>query len=181
MKKLFYAAAMLLALSACDNEATNPGDFSVKSTLSVERIWTESGQEYPVTVVRETDTVYQASRFVTLTDEATGEETEVEEWYDTDTRGHFVELALNTLPSPADTIYIKVNSNAKWRAPMPDNGGKTQWFFTQRQAGGGDGTVVATVNRNRNKQRPVNADQYIMTSDSTVMFKVSFAQKGEND
>ena len=175
MKKLLYAAP-LLALAcfwACEDEVTNPGDFSVKSTLGVERIWTASGQEYPVSIVREKDTVYMASTIDKETDETV--------WYETDTRGHFYELALNTLPPEADTIFIKISSNAKWKAPMPDGGGKTQWFFTQRQAGGGSSTVTATVTRNRNKQRPVNADQYIMTSDSAVMFKVSFAQKGEKD
>lgn len=173
MRKLLYGAAVLLAVCACDDEVTNPGDFTVQSTLSVERIWTASGKEYPVNIVREKDTVYQASKFDEETDELV--------WYDTDTRGHFVELSLNTLPPEADTIFIKVKSNAKWKAPMPDNGGKTQWYFTTRQAGGGDGTVVANVTRNRNKQRPVDAAQYVMTSDSAVMYKVTFAQTGEKD
>lgn len=176
MRKLLFVAPFLAAcaaICACEDEPTNPGDFDVKSTLEVTRIWTATGVDYPVSVVCEKDTVYQASRYDNETDELV--------WYDTDTRGHLVELSTTELPPEADTIFIKLSSNAKWMAPMPDNGGKAQWFFTQRLAGGGSSTVVATVTRNRNKRRAVDAAQYILTSDSAVIFKVNFAQRGEKD
>lgn len=64
---------------------------------------------------------------------------------------------------------------------MPNAGGKAQWFFTQRLAGGGDGTVVASVVRNKYYKKTVDAVQYILTSDSTTMYKLVFGQRGEKD
>ena len=93
----------------------------------------------------------------------------------------FIEFEKIILDSPADTIYVSLESNAKWLAPMPSAGGKVQWVFTQRLAGGGDGTIIAAVTRNRNKRRAIDAVQYVYTSDSTVMCKLTFNQIGENE
>ena len=60
-------------------------------------------------------------------------------------------------------------------------GGKVQWFFTQNLAGGGDGEVIIAVTKNKNYERTVDAEQYILTSDSTIMYKLVFGQKGEKD
>lgn len=174
MRHLLYAAAVLLAVTACDREAENPGDFSLRPTLSVTSVHTlHHPEEVELKILCEKDTNYQTFSI--------DDETEDTLWYSTGTHGHYVEMEPITLSPEADTLYIKLQSNARWQAPMPDAGGKAQWFTTQRLSGGGNSTVIATVTRNRNYRRPVSAVQYILTSDSTVMYKLTFDQQGEKD
>lgn len=173
MKKFIYAALALMLLSACEKEPTNPGDFNLQSSLRVNHVWTaQGGQQYDVRVVEERDTAYQSSYI--------DKETEETVWFATGRRGHYVRCEVITLESPADTVCIDLESNAKWYAPMPTDA-KAQWFTTQNQSGGGNSTVRAVVTRNRNKTRAVSADQYILTADSAVMYHLVFSQKGEKD
>lgn len=178
--------------TSCSDDATNFGDCTIKSALEVTGVTTKSGNELEFSVLREIDTTYV--RFYTKKDTLKDEngdyilddkgKYQIKDdtiYYKGNITARFVEIAHMTLESPADTILISVGSNSKWNAPMPSAGGKAQWFFTQRLAGGGDGTVVATVTRNRNSKRPVDAVQYILTPDSTVMYQLTFSQKGERD
>lgn len=193
---------LLLGISqiflSCENVIENPGDYSVKPTLEIATSVTSiGGTEYPMSVVSERDTAYRY--FYTKRDtlkDAAGEPILDEHgaqqitidtiYYNSKTHAHFVEMALVTLPSAADTFRITLKSNARWKSPVPSTGGKVQWYFNYNiltggttTAGGGDGEINFRTLRNRGVKRPVNAVQYIFTSDSTVMYKLTFAQSGE--
>lgn len=196
MRKLFYFLLLLGGLTgfySCEKEATNPGDYNLKSDLRVLGISTRNLGDLEMKILRSIDTTY-VRFFVTndtLIDVASGEPildkdgklqiTKDTTYYEGNITAKFVEIEKVLLDSPIDTIYVSLESNAKWQAPMPSSGGKAQWFFTQRLAGGGDGTMIASVARNKNYTRSVDAVQYILTSDSTTMYKLVFGQKGEKD
>lgn len=195
MRKLLYFLLLLgfVGLYSCEKEAENPGDYDLKSELKVLGISTKNLGDLDVKVVRSIDTTYVRYYVVnrdTLVD-TDGEPildkdgklqiTRDTVYYNSNITAKFVELEKVELGPSVDTIYVSLESNAKWQAPMPNAGGKAQWFFTQRLAGGGDGTVVASVVRNKYYKKTVDAVQYILTSDSTTMYKLVFSQRGEKD
>ena len=187
MRKFFYFLLLfggLMNFYACEEEAKNPGDYNLKSTLNVVDIRTKNGTDISLNVLRSIDSTYV--RFYEKNDTTIGDDdklviTKDTIYYNGKITAKFIEFEKIMLNSPADTIYISLESNAKWLAPMPSAGGKVQWFFTQRLAGGGDGTVIAAITRNRNNKRAVDAVQYVLTTDSTVMCKLTFNQVGERD
>lgn len=195
MRKLVYLLLLLGGcswFSACEEEAKNPGDFSLKTELKVLGATTTSGKAFDLNVLRTIDSTYvrftirkdtlkdsdgtpikDPNGKLTITDDTT--------FYKGRITAKFIEMKKVVLDSSLDTVLISLESNAKWMAPMPSGGGKAQWFFTQRLAGGGDGTIVARVVQNKETQRAVDAVQYVLTSDSAVMYKLVFGQKGEKD
>lgn len=187
MRKLFYFLLLVggfASFCACEDEAENPGDYNLKSTLKLVDISTTKGANVSLNVLRSIDSTYV--RFYVESDTTLGDDgkpviTKDTIYYNGNITAKFIEYEKVILDSPADTIYISLESNAKWLAPMPSAGGKVQWFFTQRLAGGGDGTIIAAVTRNRNKRRAIDAVQYVYSSDSTVMCKLTFNQNGEKE
>lgn len=194
MRKLlcFLSLFGFIGLYSCEKEAENPGDYNLKSELRVLGVSTKNLGDLDMKVLRCIDTTYV--RFYETNDtlvDANGNPildskgqlqiTKDTTYYNGNITAKFVEIEKLTLDSPVDTIYVSLESNAKWQAPMPSSGGKAQWFFTQRLAGGGDGTMIASIVRNKNYTRSVDAVQYILTSDSTTMYKLVFGQKGEKD
>ena len=193
MKKLLYFIFLiggLLYLSSCEKEAKNPGDFSLKSELEVRGITSKSGKVFDMEVLRSIDSTYQYfyEKKDTLKDESGNyvleggkyQVTTDSVYYNGSITAKFIELKKIVLEPELDTITVALRSNAKWKAPMPSSGGKVQWFFTQNLAGG-DGEVIIAVTKNKNYERTVDAEQYILTSDSTIMYKLVFGQKGEKD
>lgn len=191
-KFLLLLLGVFILFCACEDEAKNPGNYNLKSELNIIDVTTKNGTDISLNVFRSIDSTYV--RFYekndTLKDESgkpiLGEDgkyivTKDTIYYKGNITAKFIEFEKIILDSPADTIYVSLESNAKWLAPMPSAGGKVQWFFTQRLAGGGDGTIIAAVTRNRNKRRAIDAVQYVYTSDSTVMCKLTFNQIGENE
>jgi len=203
MRKLIYPFALLCAaciVTACDKEAENPGDFNMKSTLSVgNAVVCIHGDQYPLTVARQIDTTYTTYtvQYDTVKDSngdpVIGSDGKVVTNADTvpvysNITAAFTEYEPITLPSAADTFTVKLYSNAKWNAPVPDAGGKVQWYYTYNLitgtssiTGGGDSEVDFRVTRNKNKKRSVTAVQDIMTQDSTVLVRLRFNQAGEKD
>lgn len=194
MKKLLYFIFLiggLLYLSSCEKEAKNPGDFSLKSELEVRGITSKSGKVFDMEILRSIDSTYQYfyEKKDTLKDESGNyvleggkyQVTTDSVYYNGSITAKFIELKKIVLEPELDTITVALRSNAKWKAPMPSSGGKVQWFFTQNLAGGGDGEVIIAVTKNKNYERTVDAEQYILTSDSTIMYKLVFGQKGEKD
>ena len=194
MRKLscFLLLFGFIGFYSCEKEAENPGDYNLKSELRVLGVSTKNLGDLDMKVLRCIDTTYV--RFYETNDtlvDANGNPilnnkgqlqiTKDTTYYNGNITAKFVEIEKFTLDSPIDTIYVSLESNAKWQAPMPSSGGKAQWFFTQRLAGGGDGTMIASIVRNKNYTRSVDAVQYILTSDSTTMYKLVFGQKGEKD
>lgn len=204
MRKLLYVPLLFgiifgFAVS-CDETMDNPGDFSLKATLEIDPvIVSTSGNEYTLQVARVTDTTYRY--FYTVNDTTKDEDgnpvigsdskyiikTDTI-YYDSKITAKMTEYELLELPSPADTFTITLHSNARWKAPVPDAGGKIQWFFNYNLltggtsiTGGGDGNVYFRVTRNKNYRRAVVAVQDIMTSDSTVLIRLKVVQKGEKD
>lgn len=197
MKKLIYmlALGLLYCATGCEDEPGNPGDFSVKSVLEIGAVTSlTTGDEYSLTVAREIDSTYMYSYTVndTVKDENGEPEigadgnyiinTEIR-YYPSRVTARFIEMEPITLASSVDTFSIALKSNARWLAPVPDAGGKVQWYYNVNSTtgGGGDGAVNFRVTRNRNYTRAVDAVQYIHTQDSTVMYKLVFKQAGEKD
>ncbi|MBR1593440.1 MAG: hypothetical protein IJ659_01530 [Alloprevotella sp.] len=204
MRKLllipFILGAVAALVVACDDSNGNPGDFSLKATLSVDPVVVSvTGTEYPLNVARVVDTTYRY--FYTESDttkDADGKPVIGSDgkliinvdtiWYNSKITAKLTEYELIELPAAADTFTIKLASNARWMANVPDAGGKVQWYFNYNLltgatslSGGGDGCVYFRVTRNKNYRRSVVAVQDIMTSDSTVIARLNFVQKGEKD
>lgn len=194
MKKLVYAAlvtGLMTCISSCEKEAVNPGDFTLKPELKVTGVTDVFGTTYPANVIRSIDTTYQYSyrKSDTLKDNSgkyvLGADGKYQIKWDTiyynGKTAKYYELEKIMLEAFKDTVLIDVESNAKWRAPIPSAGGKLAWYITENSAGGGDSRIRANVARNRSFLRTVEAVQYIYTQDSTVMYKLVFGQKGEKD
>ena len=194
MKKSFYSllvgSLLYFSFSACEDDATNPGDFSLKPTLEVTGIASASNNSYTFNLARSIDTTYRY--FYTESDtlkDQNGNLVKDEQgnyqitkdsiYYDGQTTGKLYEMEKIMLDPDIDTLMISIASNCKWKAPMPSSGGKVQWFFTQNLAGGGDGTLTVAVTRNRNASpRAVDAVQIVHTPDSTIMYKLIKRKKG---
>lgn len=204
MRKLLFIPFILGAICtfvvSCDDTNGNPGDFNLKATLSVDPVVVSvTGAEYPLNVARVTDTTYRY--FYTESDttkDADGKPVIGDDgkfiikvdtiWYNSKITAKLTEYDLVELPAAEDTFTIKLASNARWMANIPDAGGKVQWYYNYNLltgatslSGGGDGFVYFRVTRNKNYRRAVVAVQDIMTSDSTVLARLRFVQKGEKD
>lgn len=204
MKRLIYLIALMcaaVAIPSCDEAPENPGDFSVASTLEVlpEVVSKVDGTAYELKLARTKDTTYVYSYTEKelivdddgepiLDSEGNRQYNETIKLVKSKITARYVEMEPVLLPAKADTFSISIKSNARWKAPVPSAGGKVQWFFNYNiltggtsTSGGGDGQLDFRVLRNRNYKRVVPAEQYIITSDSTVMYKLVFNQSGEKD
>lgn len=182
MKKLFYLlvlATVVGVTAGCDNEPKNPGDYSVKSELSLgDVVSLVTGDTYPVRIVRETDTIYQHE--YTRTDSVTGVTDTL--YYGSKFTARFYEAEPIWLGSAADTFRLELKTNAKWSAPTPIPSTGAQWFYIESgNQGGGDSEIVFRVPRNRNASRATTSYLEVFTSDSTVMYRLPFRQYGERD
>ena len=164
MKKLllFLAAGMVLTVLSCEDEAENPGDFNLKSELSMDPMMVTSigGQSYALEEEAAYDTVYTSSyekKDTTFRVDASGKYILDEKGkkipeigsdgniitrtdtivFQTGKRGKFHKMKLIQLESKADTFTIHIKSNALWRAPQyaPT---KAQWFFNYNLRTGGN-------------------------------------------
>ncbi len=197
MKKLLYLLAgvgLLGGFAACDDEAENPGDFSLKATLELGTITSAKGRVYPLTVDEVKDTVYEYFYTVrdTLKDE-TGEpvldENDdliiniYEDSYFSKKTAKLVRMKQVVLFNEVDTLTIPIKSNAKWSAPMPiftlNGKAQTPWFenYGSTLAGGGDSYVKLAVTTARSK-RAFEGYQRVLTSDSLIMYVIPFTQVG---
>ena len=214
MKKLIgfaMAVGALLTILSCEDEAENPGDFSLNAELTIDSVVTSTlGHRYILEEEAVLDTAY------TNTYEKRDTTFEVDDdgnfvlddkgkkipviggdgkliikvdtiTFRTGKRGVFHKMKLIKLESTADTFTIHIRSNAKWRAPeyAPK---KAQWFFnynlrtgSNSLTGNGDSYFYFRTLRNKNKTRVEPVPQYILTSDSAVMYQLNFVQAGERD
>ncbi len=194
MKKAYLIIILFALITySCEKPITNPGDFSIPVELSVVEVFDTLGNNYKVEVIRTIDTTYMYTRVLkdTLKD-ASGKPildeqnryqiSEKQEEYAGTITGKLYELKPIVLESARTLLKIKIMSNARWQAPIPDFEGKIAWFRTQTNAGGGDAEIKVEVSRGLlNNRRPILANQYIFSRDSTVMVKMSFDQKSRNE
>ena len=189
MRKLLYMAATGIAIggliTACDNEPKNPGDFSIKSQMSLSDIVSQkTGTQYPLRQTNAFDTVL--GNMVTVYDSIFDDQGEFVE-----RKGHdslvnskvttrFIEFEPIMLPVAADTFAINITTNARWVSPQPTKPrGASQIYNDATTSGGGNGTLIFRTDKNINATRQVPADMYIYTSDSTIMYKIPLLQEGE--
>lgn len=185
MRKLFYmsVAAMLLSLSACESEPKNPGDFSVKSELTMaELVSLKTGAVYPlqVKINRDTTYIYEVIRdkkkynpdstYVVVKDTS----------YHAGNSGKYIEFEKVMLPSypelPYDTLELKITSNARWLANEPE----VAWFSNVGKVvvGGGNGRILMSIKQFGNEVSKNVAEQTIMTSDSTLLYMLPIGHTG---
>lgn len=180
------AGVFIGAVASCDNEPKNPGDFSVKSELSVmEIISTTTGEVYNFKTSRSIDTVFKTGVQVwdTIYD-SNGEyldRTADTIWVPAKFTTKWIEIEPIILPSFADTFNISLATNAKWYSPEPTTTTAPWLYNVATTQGGGDGVVTIRSVRNRNFVRKTYTNVMIYTSDSTIMYNIPFGQKGEQD
>lgn len=189
MRKILYCITAFVCIwlvAGCDNEPKNPGDFSVKATLDVNQfVSLTTGEVYTLQTAREFDTVFKNGVQVwdTVWD-SNGEfvsRTADTVWLANKYVTRFHEMKPVILPASADTFSMQLTTNAKWLSPNPEIV-VMPWIYNEATAaGGGDGTIIFRVARNRNYQRTEYTPMYIYTSDSTVFYKIPFGQYGEKD
>ena len=200
MKRLFYSIAAVLALGmivACENEPKNPGDFNKACTLDVAGpvVSLKTGKTYELKVARETDTVYKYLYVLkdTMLDDAgkpiigsNGQPITKDDsvYIYSKIKARLIEMEPLYLPGAADTFCVDINSNARWLAPAPILPGDiSPWIFNHNSSttGGGDSQLLWRTIRNRSNTRSTTAMQQIITSDSTVMYRIPIKQYGERD
>lgn len=201
MKRLFYAIAVILAVGvvSCENTPKNPGDFNKACTLQVEGpvVSLKTGKSYPLTIARETDTVYKYLYVLkdTIWDPEDpqkpllgpdGKPQTIDDsvYIYSKIKARLVEMEPVYLPGAVDTFSLDIVSNARWRAEAPQAKGKdVQWYFNHNSSTTGGGTSVLQFRtiRNRSNVRPNVMMQQIITSDSSVMYRIPFIQYGEKD
>lgn len=200
MKRFLYAIAVLLATGmviSCENEPKNPGDFSKKCTLSIEGpvVSLITGKTYNMKVAREADTVYKYLYVVkdTVFDQdgkpVLGPDglpvAKTDSIYiNSKIQARLIEMEPVYLPGAADTFSIDISSNARWLAAAPAvNDGETLWYFNHNSSttGGGDSWLQFRTIRNRSNVRPNIIWQQVITSDSTIMYRIPFIQYGQKD
>lgn len=205
------AVGALLTIMSCEDEAENPGDFNLKAELTLDSLVTSTlGRSYVLeeeavfdtaytNTYEKRDTTFEVDAEGNFVLDSLGKKIPVigsdgqyiikidTITFRTGRRGRFHKMKLIKLESPADTFTIHIRSNAKWRAPeyAPK---KAQWFFNYNLrtggnslTGNGDGYFYFRTVRNKNKTRVEPVPQYILTSDSAVMYQLNFGQAGERD
>jgi hypothetical protein len=154
--------ASLFGVLSCEDEPENPGDFNLKSELSMDPMMVTSvgGQSYALEEEAVYDTLYTSSyekRDTTFRVDGSGNYILDENGkkipeigsdgniivsidtivFQTGKRGVFHKMKLVKLESKADTFTIHIKSNALWKAPQyaPT---KAQWFFNYNLRTGGN-------------------------------------------
>ena len=197
MKKLLYISAVglsLAALSACESEPKNPGDFSVKSELTVVDIKSQTtGDVYPLVVARLVDTTYHyyynvndtlkdAAGVPVLGPDGNLQITTEEKFYLSKKTAKLTEFEPVIFPSftdvPYDTLAMNLTSNAAWEAPDPKTA--VSWYanVNSSQRGGGDGTIYFSVRQFANKMSKYVVTQDVFTRDSMQMYRFTFRHTG---
>ena len=164
MKKLlgFAVIGIALCILSCEDEAENPGDFTLKAELSFDPMLVVStgGQSYVLEEEAVYDTAYtdtyekkdttfemnadgsfvlddNGKKIPVIGDDGNLIITSTPITFLTGKKGVFHRMKLIKLESKADTFTIHVKSNAKWLAPQyaPK---KAQWFFNYNLRTGGN-------------------------------------------
>lgn len=203
MKKLLYFSVLGLAaataLTACDNEPKNPGDFSVKSKLEVVGVRSlVTGTEYPLVVARSIDSTYRYTQTVydTLRDVSgefvLGDDgklviTEHDEYTFSKITAKFVEFEPITIPSyediEMDTIEVALQTNANWISDggnISIEGQPVTWYsvLNSTSTGGGDGSMLIGVKKFAGTTSKHIKERTLLTRDSTVMYSFRFIHTG---
>lgn len=197
MKRTFYSLILLLGLiimSSCEQLITNPGDFSLRSELSVVSVSDTMGNQYPIEIARSIDTTYTYDRIVkdTLKDvngnpildaQNKPQVRNLTVKYPGTKTAKYVELKPIALVPFKNQVKIEIFSNARWQAPTPNFGTKIPWLVTKSNVGGGSSIILADVKYGglATVRRPVLAVQYIFTRDSLTLYKLTFDQKALNE
>lgn len=157
------AVGALFAFYSCEEEAENPGDFNLKSELTLDSVLTSTlGRRYVLEEEEVFDTAYTDTyekRDTTFETDAEGNFVLDEKGkkipvigndgkyiikidtitFRTGKRGVFHKMKMIKLEWEEDTFTMHIKSNAKWRAPepvMPE--GKVQWFYNYNLRTGGN-------------------------------------------
>lgn len=147
------AMGLGLTILSCEDEAENPGDFNLKSELTMDPMVMVSTSGLSYTLEEETaydtvftntfekiDTTFEVDANGNFVLDSNGKKipvigsdgrlvtTTTPITFETGKRGRFHKMKMIMLEPAADTFTIHIKSNARWRAPQyaPT---KAQWFF----------------------------------------------------
>lgn len=180
------ATGLLLGgmITSCDNEPKNPGDYTVKSEISLGDIISQGdGKVYSLHVAKTIDSIFSST--VTVYDTIYDDNGEFLKREARDVvvpakfTTRYVEYEPVFLPIPADTFAINIISNAKWTSPQPTRPRGGVQFYNLTTGGGGDGTLIFRSDYNEFYNTTAPAALNIYSSDSTVYHKVLLHQYGE--
>ena len=204
MKKLPLILGVLGAAGlfwSCEDTPENPGDFNLKSEISMGTKFTalsdparayelkEAGRRDTVYTYKHelVDTVFQYSNGGKDSTYVYGPDgkplvNKRDTFVLSEKKAVLIEYEPIILEAYADTVIAEIYSNARWTAKQPNPVG-AQWLFNYNstQSGGGDSKVGLRTARSRGKNRRGPVYQYIFTSDSMTCVKIPFYQKGTGE
>lgn len=174
---LFVCIVEIVFFSACEKEAKNPGDFNLPTTLSIVSLTDTLGNIYDLKEILRKDTayLYESVKSDTLIEEEKMIIKKDTTYIVGNTKGTYVLYEVIKLPAKGNQLRIEVASNARWKAPSPDN----IFYINKTEAGGGDGIITVSIIENqRQTESPENkyAHHCIFNSDTTYMYELVFGQ-----
>lgn len=184
---------LLLGVVACEEDNYEFGNKELLSELSIVSI-TDSvgGYDYEFVNPLPTDTTYiyhYLKRDTVYTSEGGIEKVNVDTVYYEGKTAQLYTLPVVLLPSYKNRLYIRLQSNARWNAPVIPLAKGQDWIKNDRVAGIGDAILDYKIGSRiygledllpEGFLIPVRrkvVTQYITTRDSMVMYKLQFAQK----
>lgn len=186
---LFLISLMLLFfLNSCEESISSYGDKNLASYFEILSIEDSVGAyDYNFINPEPTDTTYVYFRKeydTTFMANGTVDEITTDTIYFTGMTAKLYTIPLILLPKYKNQLYIHVASNARWQAPtIPFSSTLATWIKNKRIGGTGEAIITYDINPRSSNPNSTLAtrrkpqDQYIMTQDSTVMYKLTFSQK----
>ncbi|TLX71943.1 hypothetical protein E9993_19210 [Labilibacter sediminis] len=193
MNKLFVTLVSLYCLfwlAGCEEEKLEFGNKELPSELAIVSI-TDSVGVYDYTYALDnaelTDSTYIRSYIKTdslFLDDGTFDKLKKDTVYYEGETAKLYTLPLILLPKYKNRLYIRLQSNARWTAPtIPFRSTRATWIKNDIVAGIGDAIIDYNINpRSSNPNSTVSTrrkvqTQYIITRDSSVIYKIQYSQK----
>lgn len=185
--------ALMVGVTACEEENFNFGDQSLPSELQIISITDSvSGYDFGFVNPEPTDTTYiyhYLKRDSVFNADGSFDKINVDTVYYEGKTAKLYTVPVLLLPSVKNRLCVKIQSNARWNAPVIPFAKNQDWIKNDKVAGIGDAIIDYNVESRRYGLPdflpddiivPIRRElvtQYITTRDSMVMYKLQFVQK----